>query len=222
MYERIRVAVVDYQPIFRQGVCHVIASSRRCMLVAQGADHEDAVRIAQTVMPQVLLLDVNLPGGGIDALRVISRVATSIKTIMLSAAECEDELSASFNAGARGYVTKNGVGPKQLIEIVHSVHEGGVYTEPSVAAALLVRRYEKKKNGHDLTESLSQRERDILDLVAEGMTNKEIALHHKIAEKTVKHYMTSILHKLQARNRVEAALMARNQTINHSRLASSG
>ena len=85
---------------------------------------------------------------------------------------------------------------------------------------MLVRRFERKRqNGQSPTDSLSRRERDILDLVAEGLTNKEIALHHKIAEKTVKHYMTSILHKLQARNRVEAALMARNQVINHSRLS---
>ena len=218
MYEQIRVGVVDDQPLFRQGVCHAIASSRRCLLVAHGANHADALRIAQSVTPQVLLLDVNLPGGGIDALRAISDLAASIKTIMLTGSASEDELSASFDAGARGYVTKNVVSPKELIDIVHSVHEGGMYTEPSVAAALLLRRFDKKKNSQDLTESLSKRERDILDLVAEGMTNKEVALHYEIAEKTVKHYMTSILDKLQVRNRVEAALVARNQKINSSRL----
>ena len=217
MCERIRVSIVDDQPLFREGVCHTITSSQQCLLVAQGASHDDALRIAQTAAPEVLLLAANLPGGGIVALRTISSLETSIKTIMLSASASEEELSESFGAGARGYVTKQAICPKQLIEIVLCVHAGEMYTEPNVAADLLLRRFDKSKNnGHHPKESLSQREQEILELVGEGLTNKEIGFFLKIAEKTVKHYMTNILHKLQARNRVEAALMARDQVIHHS------
>lgn len=210
MFDPVRVAVVDCQPLFLTGICHVIDSSQDCELVAQGDSHANALRIAEIARPQILLLDTDLPGGGIATLESVSKLDADIKTIMLSSVQCEVELSASFSAGARGYVKKNGVQAQQLLDIVRNVHRGEMYTEPSFASAVLARRFEKKNIETNILDTLSRRESDILDLVAVGLTNKEIALRFELSEKTIKHYMTSILQKLQARNRVEAALMLNN------------
>ncbi len=208
MVQPINIAVVDDQPLFREGVCNALTSTNQCHLVGEGADFDDAVDIARTLKPDVMLLDVHLPGGGIAALKMISKAVARTRTIMLTAQQSEADLSASFRAGARGYIVK-GVRAEQLAEIVNTVHGGGMYTEPQFASALLARRYEKLHGDKDVLSTLTCRERDILTLVSKGLTNKEIAGSFKLAEKTVKHYMTNILQKLQARNRVEAALIAR-------------
>ena len=124
---------------------------------------------------------------------------------MLSVSESGRDLSAAFVAGARGYVLKR-VSGYELLNIVRSVHNGETYFEPSLANGCLQHNAKQLAGMPDLN-SLTKREKDILCRVSEGMTNKEIALSYKIAEKTVKHYMTSILMKLQLRNRVEAALV---------------
>jgi DNA-binding NarL/FixJ family response regulator len=103
------------------------------------------------------------------------------------------------------------VSAEQLMDIVYSVHGGAVYAEPTIASQLLLGQHERKNGAADVTKSLTPREYEILTLVTKSLTNKEIARSYNIAEKTVKHYMTSIMQKLQARNRVEAALIAQKQ-----------
>lgn len=220
MFEPISVAVIDEQPLFREGVCSVLASWKHCERVARGCNYDEALNITKSFKPNVMLLDFHLPGGGLNALKAISETGSITKTIMLTATQREDDLSASFRAGARGYTAKD-VAAEQLVSIVKTVHDGGLYTEPTFASELLAQRYVEKHKETDVFRSLTKRERDILSLVSEGMTNKEIAARFKISEKTVKHYMTSLMQKLQVRNRVEAALIARktmkNELTQHAR-----
>lgn len=208
MTDCIRVAVIDHQPIYRNGVEQLLASAPNCSLVAQGEDSGHAIDIAMRMTPDLLLIDLNIPGNGLMALTKIAKQTSSIKIIVLTEKECEIQFLASFKAGARGYVAKIVHGNK-LLQIMNCIHAGGSYAEPSLAGSCITHQYVEKelKKSQDLN-LLTPREQDILELVAEAKTNKEIALCYDITERTVKYYMTNILQKLNVRNRVEAALVA--------------
>ena len=208
MVNCVNVGIVDHHPLFREGVCHTLTRHQNCKVVAEGSSDEDAIRIAQTYGPHVLLLDAELPGGSLEVLRKITASNSDTKIVMLTAKQCERGLSDSLSAGASGYTGKC-LPTVELINVISTVRNGDLYTDPVFASKLLAERYKPRSLATDPMETLTAREYDILMLVAESMTNKEIARRYTIAEKTVKHYMTAILRKLSARNRVEAALLAR-------------
>jgi two-component system, NarL family, nitrate/nitrite response regulator NarL len=210
---RLRVAIVDDHPMFRDGVAMTLTADPEIEVVGQGSSAEHAIQIAQDILPDVLLLDISLPGGGIQAAREISRLFPYIKVIMLTASENEEHVSGALEAGARGYILK-GIGATELLRTVHAVHQGESYVSPQLAARLLttMRNRPPEPAHEDPLPSLTRREEQILDAVANGKTNKEVAKLLNISEKTVKHYMTNIMHKLQVRNRVEAALMVKKKT----------
>lgn len=210
MTEKIQVVVVDDHPLFREGVATTLASSPDIDVAAQGASADEAVRLARDLLPDVILLDISMPGGGISAAASIAATCPVVKIVMLTVSEHEEDVLRSLKAGARGYILK-GVTARELIATVRAVHSGESYVTPRLAASLLV----DLKGGSDAADSVSgpldeltERERQILELVATGRSNKEVARALDLAEKTVKHYMTNILEKLQVRNRVEAALLA--------------
>lgn len=212
---RLRIAIVDDHPLFRDGVVLTLGTDATLELVGQGSTAEQAIQIAQDILPDVLLLDISLPGGGIEATREIARLCPYIKVIMLTASENEEHVSSALEAGARGYILK-GIGAAELIRTVHAVHEGESYVSPQLAARLLTTmrpRAPAPVAADDPLPSLTRREEQILDAVANGKTNKEVAKQLNISEKTVKHYMTNIMHKLQVRNRVEAALVAKKKSL---------
>jgi two-component system nitrate/nitrite response regulator NarL len=207
MAERIRVAVIDDHPLFREGVAHTLRSSKMVEVVAEGASSDDALRIAESYSPDVMLLDVSMPGGGIEAARAISRTCPDVKMIMLTVSESEEHVSEALEAGALGYVLK-GTSGLELVATTSAIYRGESYVSPGLAARLLA---QSKRQAHAVEEEsclpeLTKREEQILDNVGRGLTNKEIARGLNISEKTVKHYMTNIMQKLQVRNRVEAVL----------------
>lgn len=207
MTDRIRVAVVDDHPLFREGVAYTIRSSKVLEVVAEGATAEDAIRIAKDELPDIVLLDVSMPGGGIEAARAIARSCPVVKMIMLTVSESEEHVAQALEAGAHGYVLK-GTSGSELVSTMRAVSRGESYVTPGLAARLLTlsKRPPRSAASHsDLTE-LTRREEQILDHVGRGLTNKEIAKALIISEKTVKHYMTNIMQKLHVRNRVEAIL----------------
>jgi two-component system, NarL family, nitrate/nitrite response regulator NarL len=215
MDQRIRVAVVDDHPLFRDGVIQTFDNSEELDLVAMGASGEDAIQIVKNVGPDVLLLDIQLPGGGIEAAQMIATLASHTKIIILTASESEDDVSAALEAGACGYILK-GISGRDLVRTVRAVQNGDTYVTPSLAARMLksIHRKPVAPKAEKTVFVLTPREEDILDCVAIGQTNKEIAINLNISEKTVKHYMTTIMHKLQVRNRVEAALKAKQRKAN--------
>lgn len=210
MSDRIQVVIVDDHPLFREGVATTLSSSPDIEVVAQGASADYAVRLATDLLPDVILLDISMPGSGISAAAAIASACPVVRIVMLTVSEHEEDVLRSLKAGARGYILK-GVTARELISTVRAVHSGESYVTPRLAASLLV----ELKGASDAAEpasspldELTSRERQILELVATGRSNKEIARELELAEKTVKHYMTNILEKLQVRNRVEAALLA--------------
>lgn len=210
MLQTIRVAVVDDHPLFREGVVQTFCNSEGFELVAMGASCDDAVRIAKSEGVDIMLLDIQLPGGGITAAQLINALPSRTKIIMLSASESEDDASAALEAGACGYILK-GISGRDLAHTVRAVQNGDTYVTPALAARMLksIHRRPATPKPDPAMFTLTPREEDILDCVAVGRTNKEIAIKLNISEKTVKHYMTTIMHKLQVRNRVEAAVKAR-------------
>jgi DNA-binding NarL/FixJ family response regulator len=207
MAERIRVAVVDDHPLFREGVTHTLRSSKTVEVVAEGATSDDALSIATSHNPDIMLLDVSMPGGGIEAARAISQNCPAVKTIMLTVSESEEHVSQALEAGALGYVLK-GTSGLELIATTSAIYRGESYVSPGLAARLLAQSKRQPQTIEDDANlpELTKREEQILDNVGRGLTNKEIARGLNISEKTVKHYMTNIMQKLQVRNRVEAVL----------------
>src|SRR5919199_6129755 len=205
MSEQIRVVVADDHPLFREGVITSLRSMPDMVVVGQAENADDAVRTVREELPDLALLDVTMPGGGIEAARKIAAACPATRIVMLTVSEDEDDLLAAMKAGASGYVLK-GVSAGELAAIVRQVSAGEVYVAPALAWGLL--RELSKPQPADPLEELSARERQVLELVAAGLSNQEIGLRLGLAEKTIKHYMTNILTKLQVRSRVEAALLA--------------
>lgn len=209
MGEVIQVVIVDDHPLFREGVAATLGSEGDIRVVGEGSSADDALRLASGLLPDLLLLDIAMPGGGLEAAKQISRSYPVCKILMLTFSEHEDDVLTALKSGARGYVLK-GVSGRELREIVRSVHRGEVYITPTLAASVLLEMTGErpKAAAPDPLSELTPRERQILELVAAGKSNKEIGSRLELTEKTVKHYMTNILQKLQVRNRVEAALLA--------------
>ncbi len=211
MSSNISVVLVDDHPLFREGVAHTLHMAGDFDVVGEGATADDALRLACDLMPDLVLLDIGIPGGGLRAAESILVNCPVIKIVMFTASEEEDDVIAALRTGARAYVLK-GVPARELIRILRAVCEGEGYVPPALAASLLSemtgsgRRASQPANPLDV---LTEREQQILEGVAAGLSNKEIGQKLSLSEKTVKHYMTNVLQKLQVRNRVEAALLAK-------------
>jgi two-component system nitrate/nitrite response regulator NarL len=210
MSDRIRVAVVDDHPLYRIGVVQTLQSAPDIDVVAEGASAKDAVRIAATESLDVMLLDVSMHGSGIEAAREIRAAGSTVKLIMLTASEDASHVTSALRNGASGYVLK-GCGGAELLNIVRAVTNDESYITPSLATRLLAQQLKPAIPEDEPT--LTLRENQVLDLLSQGMMNKEIAHKLKLTEKTVKHYMTILMQKLQVRNRVEAVLAARKMSV---------
>jgi two-component system, NarL family, nitrate/nitrite response regulator NarL len=204
----IRVLLVDDHELFREGVAELLSHYPSIEIVAKGATAADAVRLSSEHLPDILLLDIGIPGGGLNAVQAVAASSPITKIVMLTASETN--LLDALKAGASGYVLK-GVSYEELFLIIQGVMAGESYVTPALAAGLL---REMSRPGlpaaasPDPLNTLSEREHQILDQVARGLSNREIGLALGLSEKTVKHYMTNILEKLHLRNRVEAAMLA--------------
>jgi two-component system nitrate/nitrite response regulator NarL len=207
MSESIRILVADDHPLFREGVVHSLTAEPDFDIVGQASCGEDALRMARDLLPDVVLLDIGMPGwGGIVAAEKITTACPATRIVMLTVLEDEDKLLASFKAGARAYVLK-GVSAHELANVVRTVAQGEVYVTPSLAAGILV-TLSRGPPPHDPLEGLTERESEILKLVGRGLTNRAIGEQLHLSEKTIKHYVTNILEKLHVRSRVEAAMLA--------------
>jgi DNA-binding NarL/FixJ family response regulator len=211
----IRLAVIDDHPLFREGVA-------RCLkdlgfeVVGEGSNKDDALRIAEHGRADIMLLDLSLPGGGLSALQAILERQPAQKVVILTVSELTDDVTEALNGGAKGYVLK-GVGYRALAEILRTVAGGERYVSPTLSARVLSDLSARSAGGPakpNPIADLNDREKEILTLVASGLSNKRIALKLEVHEKTIKHHMTRILAKLNAANRTEAAIALRDATRN--------
>jgi DNA-binding NarL/FixJ family response regulator len=214
MSDQIRVAVVDDHPMLREGVVRTLLDEGDIEVVSEGGTASDAIDIAQKFLPDIMLLDMNMPGSGLVAIERISEVCPAVKLIVLTVQEDHDTVTQALKLGARAYALK-GVGASELVDIVRAVQDGGSYVSPPLAAKLLANfgtpGHKAGVHQEPPIETLTAREEQILVLLGRGLRNKEIAQQLDLKEKTVKHYVTNILQKLQLRNRVEAAVLLQKQ-----------
>ncbi|BCH05525.1 DNA-binding response regulator (plasmid) [Mesorhizobium sp. 131-2-5] len=217
MIGAIRIAIVDDHPLFREGVTRSLSEIGGFEIVGEGATAQDAERIASTVQPDILLLDISMPGGGLSAVVSILADHPAQKIVMLTVSETNADVTTALNAGVQGYILK-GVGSRALADILRNVAAGEGYLTPTLSARLLsdLQSPQSANGVADRLRQLTERQTEILRLVAEGLSNKEVALRLELQEKTVKHHMTGVLSKLNVRNRTEAALMMR-ETRDHQR-----
>lgn len=210
MVSAITVVVVDDHPLFRSGVVRTLDEEDGIEVVAEGASADEAVDLVARHMPTVALLDISMPGNGISAAGRIAEAHPAVRIAMLTVSESDQDVMKALEAGAIGYVLK-GVGARDLVSMIRGVAQGESYVSPSLAARLLVamKSADAAPSPQTALASLTGREEQILRLVANGLSNKEVGRELDLQEKTVKHHMTSILQKLHARNRVEAAVIAR-------------
>jgi DNA-binding NarL/FixJ family response regulator len=209
MTELIRVAIIDDHPMFREGVVTVLMGVEGIEVVREGTTAADALRIAQEVLPDVMLLDIGVPGGGVEAAASIARACPDVRTVMLTASENEQHVMSALQAGARGYILKGSSG-HEVVEVVRAIAKGESYMAPNLAARLLINRSKQVETVKDSPRNLNSREEEIFAFVARGRSNKEIARALNCTERTVKHHMTKIMQKLNVRNRVEAVLKFRS------------
>ena len=210
MSDRIQIVIVDDHPLFRNGVMQTLRAEPDIEIVGQGTTAAEAISLAGELLPDIILLDITIPGGGLNAAQTIAAAVPVARIIMLTASGAEDDVLTALKAGARGYILK-GVSGDELVKIVRDVHAGEAYVTPALAASLLSDMRDGPRASRPAPnplDELTEREHEILERVAAGLSNKEIGQQLFLSEKTIKHYMTNILQKLQVRNRVEAALLA--------------
>ena len=206
----IRVVLADDHPIFRDGLVRSLEESGLFAVVGTGSTADEAVALVAEKRPDLVLLDISMPGSGIEAARRIAASPNPPRIAMVTVSEQDQDVTAALRAGAIGYVLK-GISAAELAEVLTGIAAGEAHVSPPLAARLLneIERPLPNRAKRPIDE-LSKRESDILRRVARGFSNREVADALGLQEKTVKHYMTSILEKLQVRNRVEAALIARD------------
>lgn len=209
MGDPINIVVADDHPLFRQGVVQTLTAEDGFFVIGEAGTGEEAVQLAVEHNPDILLLDIGMPGaGGIATVEQVAASCPLTRVLMLTVSENPDDLMQALKAGARGYVLK-GVSSHGLVSAIRAVKAGEVFVTSVLASTIL---YEMTHNEPgDPLDELTERERQVLQLLGEGLTNREIGERLYLAEKTVKHYMTSVLQKLHVRSRVEAALLAQRR-----------
>jgi DNA-binding NarL/FixJ family response regulator len=211
----IKVAVIDDHPLFREGVIRSLGEIDGFDIVAEGGSRDDALRIVRDICPDVMLMDISMPGNGLNAVSGALETCPHLKIIMLTVSEANEDIAKALRLGAKGYVLK-GIGSRSLADVIKTVAAGSSYVSPSLSAQLIAGLAEAQEanNKRDLMAELTEREQQVLKLVASGLSNKRVAIQLDLHEKTVKHHMTRILAKLKVSNRTEAALALRDATEN--------
>lgn len=209
---RIRILLVDDQALFREGLRTLLAVQPDFEIVGEAANGQEAVQLAARLHPTVVLMDLHMPVlDGVAATRQLCKTQPGCKVIVLTTFDDDEYVFEGLRAGAIGYLLKDTPSEK-LIEAIRAAQRGESFLQPSIAAKVVAEfaRLSKPVASQPLIEPLSERELDVLRLLATGASNKEIAAQLFIAEGTVKNHITNILGKLGVSDRVQAALKARD------------
>ncbi len=218
--EQTKLLLVDDHALFRMGMRGLLEREPDFLIVGEADDSRSAIELALETSPDIILMDLTLPSpGGIETTQRIKRELPSVGIIVLAQNEEEDALFDAIKAGAAAFILKD-VGPDDLVTIIRRVSDGEylindkVFAKPAVASRVLKEFRELAVYGQDaapIFAPLSPREVEILDNIAQGMTNKQVAYALSISEQTVKNHMSSILRKLSVNDRTQAVVYAMRQ-----------
>jgi DNA-binding NarL/FixJ family response regulator len=219
-YERVRIVIVDDHALFRVGIRQILEREPDFEIVAEADDARSAMDASFATNPDVILMDLSLPSpGGIETTQRVKRELPSAAIVVLSTEEDEDALFDAIKAGAAAFILKD-IAPEDLVMIIRRVVAGEylindkVFSRPAVASRVLKEFRELAVYGQEaapIFAPLSPREVEILDNIAQGMTNKQVAYALSISEQTVKNHMSSILRKLSVNDRTQAVVYAMRQ-----------
>ena len=206
MNKKIRIVVVDDYALFRRGLVSLLAEMPDFSVVGEAADGEEALRVIDKMMPDIVLLDVNMPGkGGIETVEALRERKNRVKVMMLTISQHDEDLIGSIVAGADGYLLKN-TEPEDLRKTIIRMVDGQSALSPEVTGMVLRALSHNQQVGE--VNPLSDRELEVLQCLSEGMTTVQIGAHLFISENTVKTHIRHILEKLEAANRTEAVSKA--------------
>jgi len=220
--QELRIVIVDDHQLFREGVKRILEMENDFKVVGEGADGGDAFKLAEEFKPDVMLMDINMPNiNGVSATENVISVSPQTRVIMLSIHDDEGYVYRTLRTGASGYLLKE-MGTSDLVDAVRVVASGGAYIHPKVTGKLIeeFRRLSDQEGSAERTfsvddanpvdpkmiESLTRREREVLQLMAEGKSNRAIGEFLFISEKTVKNHVSSILQKLNVQDRTQAVV----------------
>lgn len=204
----IRVMIVDDHPLVRSAVARALDGDGM-IVVAEVATGEEALELAPTLLPDILLLDIALPGlSGIQLVRELAPRLPATKIVILTVSSADRDLADAMRNGASGYLTKD-VSPEALVRAIRGAHAGELAMPRRLAARLLPQIWRRRSPdggaADEPLDNLTARERDVLRLLSDGLSDRDIASAMTVSRRTVETHVSSILHKLGARNRVEAA-----------------
>lgn len=207
MASKISVVIADDHSLFRGGVVQALALDSGIEVVGEAATCDEAVQLAKSLRPNLVLLDVSMPGGGISAVQDILALPEPPRVVMLTVSEQDDDIIQALQGGAVGYIAK-GISALDLSKAIRLVAAGQTFVSPNLTVGLLS-NMKSRMVVNDV--QLTAVEEQTLRLLARGMSNREIGDQLGVSERAIKYRMTKIMGKLNVRNRVEAALFARRQ-----------
>jgi DNA-binding NarL/FixJ family response regulator len=209
--ESLRILLVDDHVLFRKGIASLLSGREDFAIVGEANDGIEAVTLAQQTLPDVILMDVNMPRqNGIETVKVIKREMPHVQIVMLTVSDDDSHLFEAIKSGAKGYLLKN-LEPQELYTMLDRLRHGEAAISGAMAAKIL-REFREEERGQDkgseLVDELTAREIEVLEQVVTGASNKEIADTLHITENTVKIHLRNILEKLHVHNRIQAAVYA--------------
>jgi NarL family two-component system response regulator LiaR len=207
MRDTIRVLIADDHAIVRKGICALLATEPELEVVGEARDGQEVVAKAQRLQPDVILMDLVMPGmDGLEATRRILTCQPEMRILVLTSFAGDDKVFPAIKAGALGYLLKDS-GPEELVQAIQKVYRGESWLHPAIARKLL-QEFSQPSDQGPATEPLTEREVEVLQLVAAGQSNREISDRLTISEATVRTHMSNILAKLNLTSRTQAALYA--------------
>ena len=210
MIEPVTILIADDHPVFRKGLRALLDAIEEVEVVGEATGGEEAVALAIDLLPDVVVMDIQMPGvNGVEATRRIAASAPSVRILVLTMFDDDETVFAAIRAGARGYLLK-GATRAEILRAVRSVAAGDAVFGPGVARRLMTYFARPAPAGVERPfPALTEREHEILDLVARGRSNAEITAHLGLAPKTIRNHVSNIFAKLQVRDRAEAIVRAR-------------
>lgn len=209
MEQKIKVLVADDHPMLREGLVAVLGTNPAFEVIGEAKDGEETVRLAESLEPDVILLDLEMPGmDGLEVLKTLREAGSSTQAVVFTAYDTDERIMGALRAGARGYLLK-GASRQEIFSAIHTVHAGGSLLQPVVTNRLLDRMQIPE------IEDLTPREHEVLNLLADGLSNREVSERLFVTERTAKFHVSSILAKLGAANRTEAVTTAAQHGLIH-------
>ena len=203
----VTLAFVDDHPTLLKGLATIFAADARYEIVGTGASAEDAISIAHSRRPEVMVVDLSMPGDVFAAIDSFTREVPTMKLVVFTAFASVDLALRALDAGAQGFVLK-GRPAEDLYDAIAAVSRGELFVSPDFSQRVMAGFRNRTRRGGDTPAKLSVRELQLIDCLLKGQSNKEIAHSLELTEKTVKHYMTNLMNKLKVKNRLEVVLAA--------------